>query len=69
MKLSKVKEILEELQEQVENAIENNGEDYEVKEKQNTYWCKGKYLSLPSVGFIDFGDLEKDEWDDEEDEW
>lgn len=57
---------LKDLLQQALNNLENYDDNQKLNIKTNTYWVRGKFISIPGVGFIQLNDPVDDDDDEEE---
>lgn len=57
---------LKDLLQQALDNLENYNDNQKLDIKTNTYWVRGKFISIPGVGFIQLDDPVDNDDDDEE---
>ena len=62
MTVSELKDLLQ----QALNNLENYDDNQELNIQTNTYYVRGKFISIPGVGFIPLNDPVADDDDEEE---
>lgn len=59
---------LKDLLQQALDNLENYNDNRELNIKTNTYYVRGKFISIPGVGFIPLNDPVDNDDDDEDEE-